>query len=170
MTHLNSCSARLKKWIFFFSSSSWGSKFHRQDQDSHKFSFAVSHRHLLPSPPTWLSKSIYDRCSHKGTKRCDCDKGAKHKHYSWLYSFLMSECEWQSKRKVLSVSGARGGFPEGCGTATSDNCKNSECSCALLAAAAVSTSGFDHNADGGAESDRANRAMETASQGNHYRV
>lgn len=34
----------------------------------------------------------------------------------------------------------------------------------------MSTSGFDHHADGGAESDRANRAMETASQGNHYRV
>lgn len=62
------------------------------------------------------------------------------------------------------------GFPQGCATATSDNCKNSECGCALLAATAVSTSGFDQHADGGARSDRANRAMETASQGNHYRV
>lgn len=82
----------------------------------------------------------------------------------------MSECEWQSKRKVLPVCGAGAGFPEGCATATSDKCKNSECSCALLAATAASTSGFDQHADGGAESDRANRAMETASPGNHYRV
>lgn len=143
---------------------------YKQAQGSHKFPFRVSHRHLLPSPPTSISRSIYDHRSHNGTKWCGRGSGVKHKHYSWLYFFLVSECEWQSKRKVLSVSLARGGFPKGCGTATSDNCKNSECSCALLAATAVSTSGFDHHADGGAESDRANRAMETASQGNHYRV
>lgn len=61
-------------------------------------------------------------------------------------------------------------FPKGYGTEQSDNCKNNQYSCALLAAAEVSTSGFDHHGDGGAESDRASRAMETYSQGNHYPV
>ena len=61
-------------------------------------------------------------------------------------------------------------FPKGCGTEQSDNCKNTRYSCALLAGTEVSTSGFDHHGDGGAESDRASGAMETDSQGNHYRV
>ena len=43
-------------------------------------------------------------------------------------------------------------------------------SCALLLVTAVSTSGFDHPGVGGAGSDRACRAMETESQGNHYPV
>lgn len=48
--------------------------------------------------------------------------------------------------------------------------KNTRYSCALSAATEVSTSGFDHQDDGGAESDRASRAMETDSQGDHYPV
>lgn len=52
-------------------------------------------------------------------------------------------------------------IPKGYGTEQSDNCKNTEYSCALLAATAVCTSGFDHHGDGGAGSDRACRAMET---------
>lgn len=46
-------------------------------------------------------------------------------------------------------------IPKGYGTEQSDNCKNTEYSCALC------TSGFDHHGDGGAGSDRACRAMET---------
>lgn len=57
------------------------------------------------------------------------------------------------------------GFPGGYGTEQSDNCKNTR---ALSALTGVSTSGFDHHGDGGAESDRPSRAMETTSQGNHY--
>lgn len=43
-------------------------------------------------------------------------------------------------------------------------------SCALLEATEVSTSGFDHHRDGGAESDGASRATEADSRGNHYPV
>lgn len=87
----------------------------------------------------------------------------------------MSECEWQSKRKigvflVLSLATAHGRFPEGYGTVQSDNCKNTQYSCALLAATELSTSGFDHHVDGDTKSDRASRAMETASRGIHYPV
>lgn len=48
--------------------------------------------------------------------------------------------------------------------------KNTRYSYALSAATEVSTSGFDHHYDGGAESDRASRVMETDSQGDHYPV
>ncbi len=71
---------------------------------------------------------------------------------------------------VSGVAAVYGRFPKGGGTKQSDNCKNTQYSCALLAATEVSTSGFDHHGDGGAESDRASRAMETHSQGNHYPV
>lgn len=57
------------------------------------------------------------------------------------------------------------GFPEGCATATSDKCKNSARGGALSPATAASTSGFDQHADGGAESDRANRATRQLLQG-----
>ncbi len=71
---------------------------------------------------------------------------------------------------LSNVAAAQSGFPKGCGTEQSDNCKNTQYSCALLAATEVSTSGFDHHGDGSAESDRASRAMETDSRGNHYPV
>ena len=58
--------------------------------------------------------------------------------------------------------------PEGCGTEQSDNYK--QCSCTLLAATEVSTSGFDHHGDNGAGSDRASGALKTDSPGNHYPV
>ena len=61
-------------------------------------------------------------------------------------------------------------LPEGYRTEQSDNCKNTRYSCALSAATEVSTSGFDHRDDGGAESDRPSRATETDSQGDHYTV
>lgn len=61
-------------------------------------------------------------------------------------------------------------FPSGYGTEQSDNCKNTQYSCSLLAATEMSTSGFDHHGDGGAESYRASGVMETHSQGNHYPV
>lgn len=42
-------------------------------------------------------------------------------------------------------------FPKGYVTEQSDNCGNTQYSCALLATTNVSTSGFDHHGDGGAE-------------------
>ncbi len=71
---------------------------------------------------------------------------------------------------LSSVDAVHSRFPQGYGTEQSDKCKNTQYSCALFAATEVSTSGFDHHGDGGAESDRASRAMETDSQGNHYPV
>lgn len=58
-------------------------------------------------------------------------------------------------------------FPTDLGAALSDNCENTQSSCALLAATEVSTAGFDHHVDRG---DRASRAAETHSQWIHYPV
>lgn len=71
---------------------------------------------------------------------------------------------------LSNVAAVHHRFPKGCGTEQSDNCKNTEYSCALLVARETSTSGFDHHGDGSAESDRASRAMDSYSQGNHYSV
>lgn len=70
----------------------------------------------------------------------------------------------------LSVATVHSRFPKGCGTPQSDNCKNTQYSCALLAETEARTSGFDHHVDGGAQSDRASRELKTASQGIHYPV